>query len=50
MDVSSMLKTNLDEMRKYMEQQRAKNTGTDGVRYNTEVEQINNQTMSSRKM
>ena len=50
MDVGSMLKTNLEEMKKFIEQARAKNTGIDGVRYNTEEEQLNNQTMASRKV
>lgn len=50
MDVGSMLKTNLEEMKKFIEQQRAKNTGIDGIRYNTEEEQLNNQTMSSRRV
>ena len=49
MDVGSMLKTNLEEMKKFIEQQRAKNTGIDGIRYNTEKEQLNNQTISSMK-
>ena len=49
MDVGSMLKTNLEEMKKFIEQQRTKNTGIDGIRYNTEEEQLNNQTISSMK-
>lgn len=41
MDVGNMLKTNLEEMTKYIEQQRAKHTEIEGVRYNNSEEQIN---------
>ena len=50
MDVGNMLKTNLEEMKKFIEKQRAKNTAIDGIRYNTEEEQLNNQTMASRRV
>ena len=49
MDVGSLLKANLEEMKKFIEQQRTKNTGIDGIRYNTEEEQLNNKTISSMK-
>lgn len=49
MDVGNMLKANLEEMKKYIEQQRAKNTEIDGVRYNNSEEQLN-QNRSSMKM
>lgn len=47
MDVGSMLKTNLEEMKKFIEQQRIKNIGIDGIRLTEE--QLNNQTISSMK-
>ncbi|MBE6153857.1 MAG: hypothetical protein E7166_06515 [Firmicutes bacterium] len=46
MDVGNMLKTNLEEMTKYIEQQRAKHTEIEGVRYNNSEEQINQNTSS----
>ncbi len=49
MDVGSMLKTNLEEMKKYIEKARAKNTEIEGVRYNTSEEQLT-QNHSSMKM
>lgn len=48
-DVGNMLKTNLEEMKKYIEQQKAKHTEIDGVRYNNSEEQLN-QNRSSMKM
>lgn len=49
MDVGNMLKTNLEEMKKYIEQQKLKHTEIDGVRYNNSEEQLN-QNHSSMKM
>ena len=49
MDVGSMLKTNLEEMKKFIEKARAKNTEIEGVRYNTSEEQLT-QNHSSMKM
>ena len=49
MDVGNMLQVNLEEMKKYIEQQRAKNVEIDGVRYNNSEEQLT-QHSSSMKM
>lgn len=49
MEVGNMLKTNLEEMKKFIEKQRAKNTEMTGVRYNTSDEISNTQTVSARK-
>jgi len=49
-DVGSMLKTNLEEMKKFIEQSRAKNDEMNGVQYNTSDEISNTQTVSTRKI
>lgn len=48
-DMENMLRTSIEDMKKYIEDQRANKTVTDGVRYNHEAEQSNNQFMSSGK-
>ena len=48
-EIGNMLRQNLEEMKKYIEQQRAKNTEMAGVRYNTSDEMANTQTVSARK-